>query len=727
MAEISKIRFGGVNYDIKSITDTSLLESGVPADAKITGKRINKASGITYIESWINGYYPLSSATTNIGVSGYTESVTWICAYVECVEGDVFYVTSHGNTTGRPYAFIDADNKIIARASNNELDIDDYRIVAPAGAVYALFNNLKQYKTAEVVIGEYVKNDVISLESRVGLNTEKAETAKAGVEAIASVIGTSTEVNSTGNLLKTDIVETESLGIYNATSATISGAQLFEPVFPGGNIAFVGNVINNNDGSYTINGTATAAGAIFLNQKTRTGKDNLLSMHGNFTISIEVISGTCNGNIAAMIYDAVAQRGIVNSSLTIPSAHGQVDSDSVVIAIYTVVDSIYDNFTFRLMVNPGEVAIPWEAFKKPEYITSFDNTDEIAKKFVPSIWVTALPSTATMNLRCKQLKDFASRDSIDGTDYMRSAVIRMTDELKSKSEFGNIVTFGFSTDQHIKDEDDEIRTLPVIRGLKVLSKLTHEYPYDFICLGGDACEAGAYALTPKLILDECITIQKPLYDAWCPVIPITGNHDASQNNNTITGEMLFNAHFKRIANSNFINGWDNAHTNGYWDSNAHKIRFIFWDDTVRADYTAIQRTDALSAMLSGTPEGYSIVIFSHHVMSSALANTHWADPTPAQSIINPYADRIICCICGHVHADVSETKDGILYISTTTAGFFNDADGNSRTIDSENETAFDTFVIDQNNKTIYAIRYGYGNNRTFSYDSSSSSFGEIIS
>lgn len=40
MAEISKVRFGGVDYDIKSITDTSLSEATIPADAGAVGDAI---------------------------------------------------------------------------------------------------------------------------------------------------------------------------------------------------------------------------------------------------------------------------------------------------------------------------------------------------------------------------------------------------------------------------------------------------------------------------------------------------------------------------------------------------------------------------------------------------------------------------------------------------------------------------------------------------------------
>lgn len=61
MAEISKVRFGGVDYDIKSITDTSLSKAGAPADAGAVGNIVEKTHNIFPVSEKRN-----SDATTEI-------------------------------------------------------------------------------------------------------------------------------------------------------------------------------------------------------------------------------------------------------------------------------------------------------------------------------------------------------------------------------------------------------------------------------------------------------------------------------------------------------------------------------------------------------------------------------------------------------------------------------------------------------------------------------------
>ena len=326
------------------------------------------------------------------------------------------------------------------------------------------------------------------------------------------------------------------------------------------------------------------------------------------------------------------------------------------------------------------------------------------------------------------ISDFITEKLLGGRQYVLNGIERIVSQLNNTGTNGNLAVFGFSTDQHIYYDYEQ---QAVNRGHDVLTAVSKKYPIDFICLGGDACHEGNHDNSLVTLLKECIDVQEHLSDAWCPIVPITGNHDAFQNNANMTGGMLFNAHFKRIANSGFIDGWDNLHTNGYWDSAAHKIRFVFFDSSLREGegYDDTARRSWLQSALSSTPEDYGIIVFSHHPLSGYLTDSHWYNKLQYHNLLKNYGgDKIICCISGHEHIDVSEVdKNNNLFIGTTMAKYGIDDDGVQRVLNTEGETAVDIFAVDTTNKRIYSFRYGYGNNRVFDYDRESPTHGEIVS
>lgn len=110
MAEISKIRFGGVDYDIKSVVDTTLTEAGKPADAAtvgqalvtdetlsetgkaadalVTGTEIDKIkSGLSYVPTLSWNYGKIISAAGVISDSQYYA----LSDIVDCQKDDIFY------------------------------------------------------------------------------------------------------------------------------------------------------------------------------------------------------------------------------------------------------------------------------------------------------------------------------------------------------------------------------------------------------------------------------------------------------------------------------------------------------------------------------------------------------------------------------------------------------------------------------------------------------------
>jgi hypothetical protein len=194
---------------------------------------------------------------------------------------------------------------------------------------------------------------------------------------------------------------------------------------------------------------------------------------------------------------------------------------------------------------------------------------------------------------------------------------------------------------------------------------------------------------------------------------------------------MYNAHFKRSKwlHNLVHSGVDNC--DSYIDDTDKKIRYIFLDNYSLSDRTERPGT-FLTNTLSSLGEDYKAILFSHNALSSEFSNVYrypgdtddnpepaFYQPSDSHTLLDQYADKIIACICGHAHTDAwAFSSSGILYIETTSAvhtrlrfdiipykSSYNDA----------NETAFDFFVIDIDNQTIEAVRYGRGTNRKWKY------------
>lgn len=302
-------------------------------------------------------------------------------------------------------------------------------------------------------------------------------------------------------------------------------------------------------------------------------------------------------------------------------------------------------------------------------------------------------------------------------DYVLAESKSVRDALYSKMVLGNVAVIGFSTDQHISKWEGmqtNTNTIGTLYGLQALRELTKKIPFNVVVFGGDYNTGGSV----ESIQQEVVTVFEQLAGANCPVIGITGNHDAWQNADC-SNAMLFKSHTAAsvINHPQFIS-LNNESCNGYIDDKTVNIRFIFCDAEPHGGssgsyYNLNDAKAALQTMLEGIPQGYKAVIFSHKPIHNGLG---WKDGLGWQSLISPMAGRIICCINGHGHVDADSVADGILYIQTRSASP-TDYNGNAdlSAVGTADETVFDVFVIDQDTNTIYAIRYGAGENREFAY------------
>jgi hypothetical protein len=324
-------------------------------------------------------------------------------------------------------------------------------------------------------------------------------------------------------------------------------------------------------------------------------------------------------------------------------------------------------------------------------------------------------------------------------EYISKESERVYRELVPKQN-KNTVIVAFNTDQHINiNAPISHPHCPVyaLHGIHSIVDMSKRMPLDFAVFGGDVAgyDAGV-STTVDGILSEIDTINKPLAEINTPFVSLPGNHDSFQNNGNITAYGMYNADYKR---SNHIKGLvhtGNDNCDSYFDDGDKKIRYIFVDTWTTNGRTESYRdflTNALSTMVSG----YKALIFSHNPLTNEFAGIikeyestsdetgvdAFMNPTDLHTILNQYADSIIACICGHAHSDAyGVSNSGILYLETTSAvhtryifkdnGLIIPYEG---VMNTAKETSYDYYVIDLDEQTIEAVRFGQGTNRKWYY------------
>jgi len=290
------------------------------------------------------------------------------------------------------------------------------------------------------------------------------------------------------------------------------------------------------------------------------------------------------------------------------------------------------------------------------------------------------------------------------------------------SSLDNPIIIGFNTDQHIDSESSSSGTVAirneVTYGLKTLRDLTKMLPFNMVVLGGDTHGSGAGTIVS--MQNSSLYINAQMVGTNAPLMAMVGNHEGGQDNQSITRSQVLQSHMTESMRDKTITLVDKI--SGYFDDPTCKVRFVFLDAFARTQvsYGSTEYNSVLNTMLSGIPEGYKAIIFSHHPLDENLPQVAerkgWNNPASCHATLQTYKDKIIACFCGHVHNNLNVDQDGITFVSTTCAGQYELNDGSTRTNGTAAATAYDVFVIDQTGKKIYAVRYGNGQDREISYE-----------
>ena len=232
--------------------------------------------------------------------------------------------------------------------------------------------------------------------------------------------------------------------------------------------------------------------------------------------------------------------------------------------------------------------------------------------------------------------------------------------------------------------------------------------------------------------------------------PSFGNHDqyikiSSEQGGTIytSNDEIYTTFFKHLE--------DKVNTNCkfyyYIDNPSQKIRYFILDahwtretDNRNNHLNYIEQLDWLEQKAAELGLDWNIVVIQHIVFSaqemdgqSPVAGTVQKSELAQQLVarLDNMCDdtnmpTVIALIAGHTHYDYYEySEKGYPIIATNCDGSWGwalengvwvDNDKNiNRPKDSTDAQSFDVFTIDKQNRKIYAVRVGYGENREFTY------------
>lgn len=185
-------------------------------------------------------------------------------------------------------------------------------------------------------------------------------------------------------------------------------------------------------------------------------------------------------------------------------------------------------------------------------------------------------------------------------------------------------------------------------------------------------------------------------------------------------------------------------TGGYYcvDNDVQKTRFVMLNTTEPVSGSSSAETTG-SPLFNNAQLSWLVSVLQEHTNYNIIVVSHiTTDPdmpscpgySNVQSCLEAFRNKttysdvgsgitadftsttndLVCHINGHCHSDDSHVSNSLLTISTTCDAHYRD-DGWGANVDTISEQAFDVFCIDYDARTIKTVRFGRGENRTWSY------------
>lgn len=187
------------------------------------------------------------------------------------------------------------------------------------------------------------------------------ETDKLDKESVVNEPSTETDEVYSSNYLNDKLVSVGTTAPTDGRRVWFKNSRnLIEPLMATATLNGV-TCTNNGDGSFTLNGTATATATFRIDQSVYSAHDNLKNYNGTYTLSCNEFE---NGlNLGVMQYSTwVSVLAMKNSNTPVTAT---IDKDNCFIYISIANGKSLNNLTIRLMLQEGSNATSYEPYVKP--------------------------------------------------------------------------------------------------------------------------------------------------------------------------------------------------------------------------------------------------------------------------------------------------------------------------------------------------------------------------
>lgn len=309
----------------------------------------------------------------------------------------------------------------------------------------------------------------------------------------------------------------------------------------------------------------------------------------------------------------------------------------------------------------------------------------------------------------------------------------ISDYNAARSAIQNAVSFFFITDLHIH--------LNGRSAVPLMLEIADHTDVKTVLCGGDICWAWGSKAECISQLEDCLTYMDPLKQNLNLYIA-RGNHDATVRNSrqdprgyTMPFEQL-QPYF--AAHNSPASGAVEGKLYFYADDAETKTRFVILDCTELHEeegtgwgvkpFLSREQICWLADVALRLPGDEWSVVAMGHIACVPQISSHEDALDALREILEAFQKKGVCqygdfsdakgqliaYLCGHNHVDRQALVNNVLHISTGCDAYCKD-DIYPRDVGSINNTLFDLFLVDKDNRTVQTFRIGAGERRKLTY------------